>query len=158
MLQRTKDSGWTCLLGEGHGKQRHECLVLRDLGRKLPFPKGHDRLLPRVAADDQPALGREVEDVEERTSLLEARDALLQVSSQGPLPSDVVFSPFAGIGSELYQAILMKRYAIGIELKESYYVQAVSNCKNAEIERQQLTIDDFISLDKAKNQERVSHG
>lgn len=72
--------------------------------------------------------------------------------------SDVVFSPFAGIGSELYQAILMKRYAIGIELKESYYVQAVSNCKNAEIERQQLTIDDFISLDKAKNQERVSHG
>lgn len=72
--------------------------------------------------------------------------------------SDVVFSPFAGIGSELYQAILMKRYAIGIELKESYYVQAVANCNNAEIERQQLTIDDFISLDKAKNQERVSYG
>ena len=63
MLQRTKDSGWTCLLGEGHGKQRHECLVLQDLGRKAPLPKGHDRLLPCVAADDQPALGREVEDI-----------------------------------------------------------------------------------------------
>ena len=66
MLQRTKDSGWTCLLGEEHGKQRHECLIFQDLGRKLPLPKGHDRLLPCVAADDQPALGREVEDVEKK--------------------------------------------------------------------------------------------
>lgn len=41
-------------------------------------------------------------------------------------PGDVVFSPFAGIGSELYVAIQMKRRALGVELKPSYYRQAVA--------------------------------
>ena len=44
----------------------------------------------------------------------------------------VVLSPFAGIGSELYQSLKMKRKAIGIELKTTYYNQAVKNCINAE--------------------------
>lgn len=44
-------------------------------------------------------------------------------------PDDIVFSPFAGIGSELYQALKMGRRGVGIELKESYYNQAVANCK-----------------------------
>lgn len=43
-------------------------------------------------------------------------------------PGDTVLSPFAGIGSEIYQALLMGRRGIGIELKESYYKQAVANC------------------------------
>ncbi len=43
-------------------------------------------------------------------------------------PNDIVFSPFAGIGSEIYQALKMNRQGIGIELKESYYNQAVLNC------------------------------
>lgn len=42
-------------------------------------------------------------------------------------PCDVVFSPFAGIGSELYVAVEMGRKALGAELKESYYRQAVAN-------------------------------
>lgn len=42
---------------------------------------------------------------------------------------DVVFSPFAGIGSELYVAVQMGRKAIGVELKESYYRQAVANLR-----------------------------
>lgn len=46
-------------------------------------------------------------------------------------PGDIVFSPFAGIGSELYGAIIQGRRALGIELKESYYKQAVLNCKAA---------------------------
>lgn len=45
---------------------------------------------------------------------------------------DIVLSPFAGIGSELYQSLKMDRKAIGIELKTSYYNQAVINCKNAD--------------------------
>ena len=44
-------------------------------------------------------------------------------------PGDVVFSPFAGIGSELYCAVEMGRKALGAELKESYYRQAVANLK-----------------------------
>ncbi len=44
--------------------------------------------------------------------------------------NDTVFSPFAGIGSELYQALKMKRKAIGIELKDSYFNIAVDNVKS----------------------------
>ena len=47
-------------------------------------------------------------------------------------PGDTVFSPFAGIGSELYMALQMDRKAIGIELKPSYFRQAVINCKEAD--------------------------
>lgn len=42
-------------------------------------------------------------------------------------PGDLVLSPFAGIGSEGYKALEMGRRFIGIELKESYYKQAVLN-------------------------------
>lgn len=46
-------------------------------------------------------------------------------------PGDIVFSPFAGIGSELYVAIQMGRRAIGAELKPSYFRQAVSHLDDA---------------------------
>lgn len=49
-------------------------------------------------------------------------------------PGDIVFTPFAGIGSEVYQAILQGRRGIGIELKESYFDVACKNCRAAEIE------------------------
>ena len=42
-------------------------------------------------------------------------------------PGDVVWSPFAGIGSEGYCAIQMGRRFIGSELKESYFGQATRN-------------------------------
>jgi len=42
-------------------------------------------------------------------------------------PGDVVLSPFAGIGSEGYVAIEMARSFVGVELKTSYYEQAVRN-------------------------------
>ncbi|HUU41394.1 MAG TPA: DNA methyltransferase, partial [Desulfatiglandales bacterium] len=38
---------------------------------------------------------------------------------------DIVLTPFMGIGSEVYVAVKNGRKAIGIELKESYYKQAV---------------------------------
>ena len=46
-------------------------------------------------------------------------------------PGDAVYSPFAGIGSELYVALQMGRRGIGAELKPSYYRQAVLNCHEA---------------------------
>ncbi len=55
-------------------------------------------------------------------------------------PNDVVLSPFAGIGSEGYQALLMDRRFIGIELKESYYIQAVKNLKSTEIIEKQMEL------------------
>lgn len=55
-------------------------------------------------------------------------------------PGDVVFTPFMGIGSEAYQALKMDRNAIGIELKESYFEQAVNNCDNALNAHKQLDL------------------
>ena len=46
-------------------------------------------------------------------------------------PGDVVFSPFAGIGSELFCALEMGRRAAGAELKPSYFAQAVRNLRAA---------------------------
>ncbi|BCG57468.1 DNA-methyltransferase [Paenibacillus sp. URB8-2] len=46
-------------------------------------------------------------------------------------PGDVIFSPFAGIGSEGYQAIKMGRRFVGVELKESYYRSAAMNLETA---------------------------
>lgn len=46
-------------------------------------------------------------------------------------PGDTVFSPFAGIGSEGYVSIQNGRKFIGIELKDTYFDQAVKNCNNA---------------------------
>lgn len=42
-------------------------------------------------------------------------------------PDDVVFTPFMGIGSEVYGAVELGRKGIGIELKPSYFNQAVKN-------------------------------
>ena len=54
-------------------------------------------------------------------------------------PGDIVLTPFLGIGSEAYVALELKRRAIGIELKESYYNQAVNNCKSV-VECEQISL------------------
>jgi hypothetical protein len=46
-------------------------------------------------------------------------------------PGDIVLSPFAGIGSEGYQSILMGRKFIGVELKESYFQWAIKYLDHA---------------------------
>ncbi len=46
-------------------------------------------------------------------------------------PGDEVLSPFAGIGSEGYMALQEGRKFIGVELKESYWQQAVANLRTA---------------------------
>ena len=44
--------------------------------------------------------------------------------------NEVVFTPFMGVGSEVYGAIINGRKGIGIELKESYFKQSVLNLKD----------------------------
>lgn len=53
---------------------------------------------------------------------------------------DTIFTPFLGIGSEAYQSLKMHRKAVGIELKESYFRQAVKNCDRA------ITCEEQINL------------
>lgn len=58
-------------------------------------------------------------------------------------PGDVVLSPFGGIGSEGYQSILMGREYVGIELKPSYFREAVKNLRSAEAEASAPTLFDM---------------
>ena len=58
-------------------------------------------------------------------------------------PGDWVFTPFLGIGSEIYQSLLMGRNGIGIELKREYYEKAIGFCKKAESKKQDEDINLF---------------
>jgi DNA modification methylase len=53
---------------------------------------------------------------------------------------DVVFTPFMGIGSEVFQAVKMERRGIGFELKDSYFQLAKKNIKYAVEEKNQLKL------------------
>lgn len=44
---------------------------------------------------------------------------------------DTVLTPFLGVGSEAYGAVVNKRRALGVELKPAYYRQAVKNLEAA---------------------------
>lgn len=46
-------------------------------------------------------------------------------------PGDKVLTPFLGIGSEAYVAINNNRFAVGCELKDSYFDTAIKNCNKA---------------------------
>jgi DNA modification methylase len=53
---------------------------------------------------------------------------------------DTVYTPFGGVGSELYESIKMGRIAIGGELKKSYFDEAVKNIKAIESQKTQSTL------------------
>jgi len=57
-------------------------------------------------------------------------------------PGEVVFTPFMGVGSEVYGAVINGRKGIGVELKPSYYKQAVRNLADAQNHIEQELIPD----------------
>jgi DNA modification methylase len=63
-------------------------------------------------------------------------------------PGEVVLTPFMGVGSEIYGAVKSGRRGIGIELKPSYYRQAVRNLESASVAKgdneQQSLLEDFM--------------
>lgn len=79
-----------------------------------------DRVLPYKAARD-PEDERHIHPLQ-----LDVIDRVMTLWSN---PGEIVLTPFAGVGSEVYSAVRMDRKAIGIELKPSYFRQA---CKNVE--------------------------
>lgn len=46
-------------------------------------------------------------------------------------PGETVLTPFMGVGSEVYGAVINGRKGVGVELKPSYYRQAVKNMQEA---------------------------
>lgn len=53
---------------------------------------------------------------------------------------DIVFTPFLGIGSEIYESILLERKGIGFELKDSYFELAKKNLAIALEKRMQTKL------------------
>ena len=81
-----------------------------------------DRVLPYKAARDK-------EDEKHVHPLqLDVIDRCITLWSN---PGEVVLTPFMGVGSEVYGAVTAGRKGVGIELKESYYNQAVKNVDEA---------------------------
>lgn len=81
-----------------------------------------DRVLPYKAArdpDDEKHIHPLQLDVIDRAIVLRSN------------PGETILTPFAGVGSEVYAAIVAGRRAIGIELKPSYYRQMVRNADAA---------------------------
>lgn len=56
-------------------------------------------------------------------------------------PGDVVYSPYGGIGSEPYIALEQGRKGVAAELKEAYFNQMVSNCREI-TDAEQITLFD----------------
>ena len=57
---------------------------------------------------------------------LDVIDRIVELYSN---PGEVVLTPFMGVGSEVYSPVSLGRKAIGIELKDSYFKQAIMNLK-----------------------------
>lgn len=60
---------------------------------------------------------------------LDVIDRIVELYSN---PDEVVLTPFMGVGSEVFSPVSMGRKAIGVELKDSYFKQAILNMKEAE--------------------------
>lgn len=59
---------------------------------------------------------------------LDVIDRAVQLRSN---PGEVVFTPFMGVGSEVFSAVSLGRRGVGVELKPSYYRQALLNLEDA---------------------------
>lgn len=85
------------------------------IDRVLPYQESRDK-------DDERHVHPLQLDVIERTVVLRSN------------PGETVLTPFMGVGSEVYGAVLNERRGIGIELKKSYYNQAVKNLDSIQTE------------------------
>ena len=55
-------------------------------------------------------------------------------------PCERILTPFMGVGSEVWSAVSAERFGVGIELKPSYYRQAVKNLASIEGKGQQVLL------------------
>ena len=58
---------------------------------------------------------------------LDVIDRLVELYSN---PKEIILTPFMGVGSEVYSPVSLGRKSIGIELKDTYYKQAIENLKD----------------------------
>lgn len=97
-----------------------------------------DRVLPYLESkdpDDEKHIHPLQLDVIERVIVLRSN------------PGEIVLTPFMGVGSEVYGAVINGRRGVGVELKPSYYKQAVKNLRSVHVkEKQQIPLFEDLAL------------
>lgn len=73
-------------------------------------------------------------------------------------PGEVVFSPFAGIGSEGAVSVRLGRRFYGVELKEEYHRAALRNIESAELRAAADSRTLFDDLDESRPKKRRAKG
>lgn len=68
-------------------------------------------------------------------------DVIERVVTLWSNPGETIFTPFMGVGSEVYVPVRMGRRGVGVELKPSYYQQALKNVQAAETDQIENQID-----------------
>jgi DNA modification methylase len=63
-------------------------------------------------------------------------------------PGETVFTPFMGVGSEVYSPVILGRRGVGAELKASYYRQALKNVQMAAAGRKDLETSEAFNFDE----------
>jgi DNA modification methylase len=86
-----------------------------------------DGLKARAVVDDGEA--REPDDVKHVHPLM--LDIIHRCVELYTNPGEAVFTPFMGIGSEVYSPVYLGRRGVGAEIKKSYFRQAVKNIASA---------------------------
>jgi len=111
---------------DSHAKYNTEPVYSHQVWRRYASPVWMDirqsNTLNRAAARD---------DKDERHICPLQLDVIERCIELWTNPGDIVLDPFAGIGSVPYVALQRGRRALGFELKDSYYKQAVINCDAA---------------------------
>jgi hypothetical protein len=101
-----------------------------------------DGLRARAVVDDGEA--REPDDVKHVHPLM--LDIIHRCVELYTNPGETVFTPFMGVGSEVYSPVYLGRRGIGAELKGSYYRQAVKNIAKAKEDYISDAAGDMLSL------------
>jgi DNA modification methylase len=100
-----------------------------------------DGLKARAVVDDGEA--REPDDVKHVHPLM--LDIIHRCVELYTNPGETVFTPFMGVGSEVYSPVYLGRRGVGVELKKSYYNQAVKNILTAKSDYISDSMGDMIS-------------
>ncbi len=98
-----------------------------------------DGLKARAVVDDGEA--REPDDVKHVHPLM--LDIIHRCVELYTNPGEVVFTPFMGVGSEVYSPVYLGRRGVGVELKTSYFRQAVKNIAAAKEDAKNDVIGDL---------------
>lgn len=65
-------------------------------------------------------------------------DVIARFVQMRTMPGEIVFTPFMGVGSEVYESVRLGRVGIGCELKPSYYQQAVRNLAAVDSDHEEM--------------------